>query len=164
LGFQKAKRDLEAVYGHSNSESSVNDHCKMLYIMFGGSWDITSLLIIKNLHQEVAAAAPAPKAVPHDRWMETSINFDASDCPKSMAGAGQLSLLVSPTIVNIKLYHVLIDGGTILNLISLAAFRKLQIPMSRLQPLCPFSGVGLVPIIPHGCISFPVTFGMSENF
>jgi hypothetical protein len=42
-----------------------------------------------------------------------------------MASAGQLLLLVSPIISNVKLYHVLIDGGTSLNLISLAAFKKL---------------------------------------
>jgi hypothetical protein len=75
--------------------------------------------------------------------METSISFDASDCPKSMAGVGQLPLLVSPTIVNIKLYHVFVDGGAALNLINLAAFKMLQIPMSKLQPSRPFSGVGL---------------------
>jgi hypothetical protein len=64
--------------------------------------------------------------------VETPIGFDASDCPKSMAGVGQLSLLVSPTIFNVKLYHVLIDGGAALNLISFAAFKKLQIPMEKL--------------------------------
>jgi hypothetical protein len=57
--------------------------------------------------------------------METSISFGASDYPKSMAGAGQLPLLVFPTSINIKLYHVLIDSGAALNLISLAAFEKL---------------------------------------
>jgi hypothetical protein len=57
--------------------------------------------------------------------VETLIGFDSSDCPKSMAGAGQLSLLVSLTISNVKLYHVLIDGGVTLNLISLAALKKL---------------------------------------
>jgi hypothetical protein len=57
--------------------------------------------------------------------METSISFDASDCSKSMAGVRQLPVLVSLTIVNIKLYHILIDGGAALNLISLAAFKKM---------------------------------------
>jgi hypothetical protein len=57
--------------------------------------------------------------------VETLVGFDATVCPKSMAGAGQLLLLVSPTITNVKLYHVLIDRGTSLNLISLAAFKKL---------------------------------------
>jgi hypothetical protein len=30
-------------------------------------------------------------------------SFDATDCPKSMAGEGQLPLLISPSITNIKL-------------------------------------------------------------
>jgi hypothetical protein len=108
-------------------------------------------------------AAPAPKAAPHRKWMETLIGFDPSDCPKSMAGAGQLPLLVSPTISNVKLYHVLIDGGATLNLISLAAFKKLQVPMGKLQPSRPFSGVDTMPVTPRGCISLPVTFGTTEN-
>jgi hypothetical protein len=62
------------------------------------------------------------------------------------------------------LYHVLIDGGTTLNLISLAAFKKLQIPMGKLQPSRSFSGVGLVLVMPCGCISLLVTFGTAENF
>jgi hypothetical protein len=132
MGFQKAKRDLKAVHGHSDSESSDNECRKMLYVMFRGSWDITSHRIIKNLRWEVAVALPSPRVAPHHRWMETSIIFNASDCPNSMARAGQVPLLVSPTIINIKLYHVLIDNGSALNLISLAAFKKLQILMSKL--------------------------------
>jgi hypothetical protein len=96
--------------------------------------------------------------------METSISFDASDYPKSMAGVGQLPLLVSPTSINVKLYNVLIDGGVALNLISLAAFKKLQILMLKLQPSHPFFTVGSVPVILRGCISLPVTFGTPENF
>jgi hypothetical protein len=73
-------------------------------------------------------------------------------------------LLVSPTIVNITLYHVIIDGGALLNLTSLAAFKKLHIPMSMLQPSRPFSRMGPVLVIPCGCISLLVTFGTLENF
>jgi hypothetical protein len=62
------------------------------------------------------------KSNAHHKWMETSISFDAYDCPKNMAGAGQLPLVVSSIITNIKLHHVLIDGGEALNLISLVAF------------------------------------------
>jgi hypothetical protein len=104
------------------------------------------------------------KAAPHRKWVETPIGFDSSNCPKSMAGVGQLPLLVSPTISNVKLHHILIDGGAALNLISLAAFKKLQILMGKLQSSRPFFGVGLVSITPCGCISLPVTFGMAENF
>jgi hypothetical protein len=96
--------------------------------------------------------------------MEMPIGFDTSDCPKSMAGARQLPLLVSPTITNIKLYHVLIDRGVALNLINLTAFKKLQIPIGKLQLSRPFSGVGPMSVMPSGCISLPVTFGTIENF
>jgi hypothetical protein len=96
--------------------------------------------------------------------VETLIGFDASDCPKSMAGIGQLPLLVSPTIANVKLYHVLIDRGMALNLISLAAFNKLQILMGKLRPSIPFSGVGPMSVMPCGSISLPITFGTVENF
>jgi hypothetical protein len=88
----------------------------------------------------------------------------ASDYPKSMVGAGQLPLLVSPTIAKVKLYHILIDGGATLNLISLTAFKKLQILMGTLHPSHPFLGVGPVSIMTHACISLPTTFGAVENF
>jgi hypothetical protein len=58
----------------------------MLYNMFRGYWDITSHRLIKNLRQEVAATAPILKAAPHHKLMETSISFDTSNWPKSMAG------------------------------------------------------------------------------
>jgi hypothetical protein len=107
---------------------------------------------------------PAPGVVPHHKWMETYIGFDASECPKNMVGAGQLPLLVSPTIANIMLYHVLINSGASLNLLSLAAFKKLQVLMSKLAPLCPFSGVGPVSVMSRGSTSLLVTFGMPENY
>jgi hypothetical protein len=125
MEFQNAKRALKAIYGHSDFESSDKEHHKALHIMFGGSWDITSRRVVKTLCREIAAVVPAPRTAPHHKWMETLISFDASDCSKSMASTGQLPLLISPTITNIKLYHILIDGGASLNLISLAAFKKL---------------------------------------
>jgi hypothetical protein len=69
-----------------------------------------------------------------------------------------------PTIANVKLYHVLIDGGVALNLIILAIFKKLQIPMGKLHPSHPFSGVGSVSVMPRDCICLPVTFGTAESF
>jgi hypothetical protein len=162
--FQDANRALKTAYGHSDSESSDNERRKTLHVMFGGSWAITFRCVVKTPRREVTAAAPASKAAPHRKWMETPIGFDSSNCPKSMAGAGQLPLLVSLTISNVKMYHVLIDGGVALNLISLVAFKKLQILMEKLQSSHPFSGVGPMSITPRGCISLPVTFGTAENF
>ncbi|KAJ1256306.1 hypothetical protein BS78_K049500 [Paspalum vaginatum] len=81
-----------------------------------------------------------------------------------MAGAGVLPIITSPVVANIRLHHVLIDGGAALNIISHAAFKQLQIPESRLAPTRPFSGVGPVPIYPKGKIDLPVTFGTPEKF
>jgi hypothetical protein len=81
------------------------------------------------------------------------------DYPKNIVGTGQLPLLISPTIANIRLYHIQVDDGTTLNLITLAAFRNLQILMLKLTSLHPFSRVGPVPIMLHGSISLPVMFG-----
>jgi hypothetical protein len=80
-----------------------------------------------------------------------------------MAGAGILPLITAPVIANMKLHHVLIDGGAGLNVISHAAFKQLQIPGSRLGPSRPFSGVGPQPVYPLGSIALPVTFGTEEN-
>jgi hypothetical protein len=132
MEFQDDKRALKAVYGHSDSESSDNERRKALHVMFGGSRAIVSRRVVKTLRREIAAVAPAPKAALHRKWVETSIGFNASDCPKSMAGVGQLPLLVSPTISSVKLDHVLINGGAALNLISFPGFKKLQIPMGKL--------------------------------
>jgi hypothetical protein len=88
MEFQNAKRPIKVVYGQSDFKSSDNEHCKQLHIMYGGSWDITSWHVIKMLCWAVVATAPTSRAAPQHKWMETSITFDASDCPKNMAGAG----------------------------------------------------------------------------
>jgi hypothetical protein len=81
-----------------------------------------------------------------------------------MAGTGILPLITAPVIANMRLHHVLIDGGAGLNIISHAAFKQLQIPESRLGPSRPFSGVGPQSVYPLGSITLPVTFGTEENF
>jgi hypothetical protein len=51
-------------------------------IMFEGSWAFMSRHVVKTLCREIMAAAPAPKAAPHRKWVETPIGFDSSDWPK----------------------------------------------------------------------------------
>jgi hypothetical protein len=137
---QEREGKQQVIYCHSASEAIDNECRKQLHVMYGGSWDIMSRCVISMLRRAVAATALVPRAAPHHQWMETSITFDASDYPKNMVGAGKVSLVISSTITNIRMYHVLIDGGAALNLISLMAFQKLQIPMSRLSPFAPVFG------------------------
>jgi hypothetical protein len=133
--------------------------------MYGGSWELTSRRNVKSLRREVLSAIPGvSKATPHQRWQSTSISFGASDYPENMAGAGILPLITAPVITNMKLHHVLIDGGAGLNVISHAAFKQLQIPGSQLGPSRPFSRVGPQPMYPLGSITLLVTFETEENF
>jgi hypothetical protein len=133
--------------------------------MYGGSSELVSRRDVKTLRREVLSMKPAtPKAAPHQRWKNTIISFGPSDCPENMAGAGVLPLVTAPTISNICLHHVLIDGGAGLSVISYAAFKHLQIPESKLTPSRPFSGVGPDPVYPVGTITLPVTFGTKDNF
>jgi hypothetical protein len=79
---------------------------------------------VKSLHREVLSAVPGvPKAAPHQKWRSTTISFGPSDYPENMARVGILPLITAPVIVNMRLHHVLIDGGAGLNVISHAAFK-----------------------------------------
>jgi hypothetical protein len=165
LGYQSPDQVMKDLIVNSSSESDDDDHRKKLYIMYGGSWQLASCREIKSLRREVLSATPGvPKAAPHQWWHDTSISFGPSVCLENMAGVGILPLVTSPTIANVMLYHVLIDGGAGLNLISYVAFKQLQILESQLVPSRPFSGVGPMPVFPLGSITLPVTFGSEENF
>jgi hypothetical protein len=124
LGYQTPKKDLKGLFHRSDSESRGDERRKKLYVMYGGSSELVSRRDVKTLRREVFSVKPgAPKAAPHQRWRSTTISFGPSDCPENMAGAEVLPLVTAPTITNIKLHHVLIDGGAGLNVISYAAFK-----------------------------------------
>ena len=58
----------------------------------------------------------------------------------------------------------LIDGGAGLNVLSVEAFSLLHVPLERLQPSRPFSGVGAGSTASLGQIRLPVTFGTYDNY
>jgi hypothetical protein len=165
LGYQSPEQVLKDILIEDSDSSDDNDRRKKLYVMYGGSWELTSRRNMKSMRSEVLSTIlGALKTAPHQRWQSTTISFRASDCPKNMEGANILPLITAPVIANMKLHHVLIDGGAGLNVISHAAFKQLQIPGSRLGPSHPFSGVGPQPVYPLGSIALLVTFETEENF
>jgi hypothetical protein len=136
-----------------------------LYIMYGGSSELISQRDVKTLRREVFSVKPGtPKAAPHQWWRSTTISFEPSDYPENMAGAGVLPLIIAPTITNIRLHHVLIDGGAGLSIISYAAFKQVQILEPKLAPSRSFSRVGPHPVYPVGTISLLITFRTEVNF
>ena len=72
--------------------------------------------------------------------------------------------MVSPTIRNLKVTKMLVDGGAGLNLISPAVIEKLQIPDEDLEETGTFQGVNPGRSQPKGKVTLPVTFGSNLNF
>src|SRR3954471_24684363 len=73
-------------------------------------------------------------------------------------------MLVSPTVLNLKVTKMLVDGGAGLNLISSAVLRKLQVPDNELEETDTFQGINPGRSKPKGKITLPVTFGSELNF
>ena len=92
-------------------------------------------------------------------WSRTPIIFDEEDHPCRTIAVGCLPLLVSPTIHNLKVTKMLVDGGAGLNLISPGVINKLQKEEEELDVTGTFQGVNPARIRPKGKITLPVKFG-----
>ena len=77
---------------------------------------------------------------------------------------GLVPLVCTPTINNVAVSRTLIDGGTGLNVLSIAMFDQMQVPYERLMPTKPFTGVTAGTTTPIGQVSLPVTFGTRNNY
>jgi hypothetical protein len=87
LGYQSPEGVLKDVFTGDSDSGDDKDRRKKLYVMYGGSWELTSRRNVKSLRREVLSAVlGVPKAAPHQRWRSTTISFGASDCPDKMAG------------------------------------------------------------------------------
>ena len=76
---------------------------------------------------------------------------------------GTIPLVCTPTINTITITKTLLDGGAVLNLISVETFEKLQVPYEQLAPTRPFIGVTEVTMIPLGQVRLAVTLGTRQN-
>nr|CAH67052.1 OSIGBa0127A14.4 [Oryza sativa] len=130
----------------------------------GGACAHVSRRSFKAMKRELLAAAPTHEATRRARWSEVALTFDQTDHPPCVARGGQIAMVVSPTICNVKLGRVLIDGGAALNILSPAAFDAIKAPGMVLQPSQPIIGVTPGHTWPLGHIDLPVTFGGSANF
>nr|AAX96464.1 retrotransposon protein, putative, unclassified [Oryza sativa Japonica Group]ABA92565.1 retrotransposon protein, putative, unclassified [Oryza sativa Japonica Group] len=130
----------------------------------GGACAHVSRRSLKAMKRELLAAAPTHEATRWARWSEVALTFDQTDHPPCVARGGQIAMVVSPTVCNVKLGRVLIDGGAALNILSPAAFDAIKAPGMVLRPSQPIIGVTPGHTWPLGHIDLPVTFGGSANF
>ena len=72
--------------------------------------------------------------------------------------------MVSPTIRNLKVNKMLVDGGAGLNLISPVVIKRLQIPDGDLEETGTFQGVNPARSQPKGKVMLPMTFGGELNY
>ena len=93
----------------------------------GGAYLHASHRQLKLWARDFNAVEPAQEARKLLKWSRTPIIFDEEDHPSRTIAVGCLPLLVSPTIGNLKVTKMLVDGGGGLNLIFPAVISKLQI-------------------------------------
>ena len=124
----------------------------------------TSHRQLKQWVREVNPAEPPVESRKPLKWSSTPIIFDIEDHPDRITAVGCLPMLVSPTIRNLKVTKMLVDGGAGLNLISSVVLQKLQIPDSELEETSTFQGINPGRSKPKGKITLPVTFGSELNF
>src|SRR3954465_5994906 len=130
----------------------------------GGASLHTSRRQLKQWVREVNAAEPPVESCKPLKWSNTTIIFDIEDHPDRTTAIGCLPMLVSPTIRNLKVTKMLVDGGAGLSLISSAVLQKLQVPDSELEETGTFQGINPGRSKPKGKITLPVTFGSELNF
>nr|CAH67296.1 OSIGBa0103O01.14 [Oryza sativa]CAH67380.1 OSIGBa0159F11.4 [Oryza sativa] len=130
----------------------------------GGACAHVSRRSFKAMKRELLAVAPTHEAARRARWSEVALTFDQTDHPPCVARGGQIAMVVSPTVCNVKLGRVLIDGGAALNILSPAAFDAIKAPGMVLRPSQPIIGVTPGHTWPLGHIDLLVTFGGPANF
>jgi hypothetical protein len=58
LGYQSPEGVLKDVFTGDSNSGDDNNRCKKLYVMYGGSWELTSRRNVKSLRREVLSAVP----------------------------------------------------------------------------------------------------------
>ena len=84
----------------------------------GGASLHTSHRQLKQWAREITTTEPSFDAQKPLKWSSTPIIFYTEDHPDRTTAVGCLPLLVSPTIRNLKVTKMLVDGRAGLNLIS----------------------------------------------
>jgi hypothetical protein len=118
--------------------------------------------LFKQFSHEVNDALSRPEAARPLKWSQYAITFESKDYLRSMADAGALPMLCTPTISNVAMTKTLIDGGASLNMISIETFETLQVPYDQLMPTRPFFKLTDGSTIHLGQVRLHVTFGTRQ--
>nr|CAD40314.2 OSJNBb0013O03.9 [Oryza sativa Japonica Group] len=147
-----------------DSDSAYPDSDLHVSHIFGGSTAYSSKREYKKVEREVCSTWQG--AAPKMKWSEQKIEFSDEDHPKAAVILGRNPIVVEPTIRNIKVARVLVDGGSSINLLFASTLDAMGIPLGELTPTDqPFHGITPQSSSkPLGKIMLPVTFGQASNF
>ena len=136
--------------GIDGADLVFQDADQTIACLHGGASTCSSRQGLKLFRREVCAATPALKACQPLKWSEVPITFSRVDHPESTKGVGRLPIVVTPTIRNVKVGRVLIDGVSGLNMLNPLLFEKMQIPRRSLRPSLPFYSISPGASMPLG--------------
>nr|AAL91597.1 Putative gag-pol precursor [Oryza sativa Japonica Group]AAP51761.1 retrotransposon protein, putative, Ty3-gypsy subclass [Oryza sativa Japonica Group] len=168
MAFEKSKRvrmvEKDAEAAPQESDSAYPDSDLHVSHIFRGSTAYSSKREYKKVEREVCLTWQG--AALKMKWSEQKIEFLEEDHPKTAVIPRRYPIVVEPTIRNIKVARVLIDGGSSINLLFASALDAMGIPRSELTPTDqPFHGITPQSSSkPLGKITSPVTFGQANNF
>ena len=96
----------------------------------------------KLMAREVNAATLGEAIPAYLKWSETMITFNRKDHPDHIPQPGCFLLVVDPIISKTCLSHVLMDGGSGLNLLYAKTYDAMGLPRAAIRPSsAPFHGV-----------------------
>ncbi|XP_066161521.1 uncharacterized protein [Oryza sativa Japonica Group] len=126
MAFEKGKRvrvvEKDAEVAPQESDTAYPDSNLHVSHIFGGSTAYSSKREYKKVEREVCSTWQG--AAHKMKWSEQKIEFSEEDHPKTAVIPGRYPIVVEPTIRNIKVAWVLIDGGSSINLL----FAMLKMP------------------------------------
>jgi hypothetical protein len=155
------RHDNDKKEGHKAEEFPEVHDCFMIY---GGQVANASARHRKKERREVCSVKVA--APVYLDWFDKPITFDQVDHPNRVPSPGKYPLVVDPVIGNVRLTKVLMDGGSILNIIYAETHGLLHIDLSMIRAgAAPFHGI--IPgkrVQPLGQLDLAVCFGTPSNF
>jgi hypothetical protein len=161
---KKEEEDDDDLDGDDTSSEQEFQKATEATCVDGGASLHSSHRQLKQWVREINAVQPSVDAQKPLKWSSTPINFDVEDHPDRTTAVGCLPFCVSPTICNLKVTKMLVDGGVGLNLISPDVIKKLQIPDGDLEETRTFQGINPGRSQPKGKNTLPVTFGGEFNY
>jgi hypothetical protein len=153
------KKDADDKGGNSKFPSVEN-----VFFIFGGPTANMTSRQRKREHREVFSVTKATPS--YLNWSKDTISFGRKDHPDYIPNPGQYPLVVDPIIGNTHFSKVLMDGGSILNIMYAHTLELMGIGLGKLYPSkSPFHGIAPGKRVqPLGQIDLPACFGTTASF